>query len=92
MDTKSHPLQTRYPDPQVHKAIQLDKSHSFLLLFSHGLCEPLSDVTERNFVNIKLAQMIADEFKTQTSLNAVFQVVSDTVCQKHQDYCSSVQL
>lgn len=72
--------------PEIHPGVTLDESCRFLILFTDGLYKALSEATENESVNILLAQMIVEEFKTQTSLNMVAQAVVDKVSRMHHDY------
>ena len=71
--------------PEIHPGVALDDSCRFLILFTDGLYKALSEVTESDQVNINLAQMIVEEFKTQTSLHLVAQAVVDKVSRMHHD-------
>ncbi|ODN06222.1 TGF-beta-activated kinase 1 and MAP3K7-binding protein 1, partial [Orchesella cincta] len=72
--------------PEIHPGVTLDDSCRFLILFTDGLYKALSEATESEQVNIHLAQMIVEEFKTQSSLNLVAQAVVDKVSRMHHDY------
>lgn len=72
--------------PEIHPGVTLDDSCHFLILFTDGLYKALSEATESDQVNIHLAKMIVEEFKTQSSLNMVAQAVVDKVSRIHHDY------
>lgn len=72
--------------PEIHPGVTLDDSCRFLILFTDGLYKALSEATESDQVNIHLAQMIVEEFKTQSSLNLVAQAVVDKVSRMHHDF------
>lgn len=72
--------------PEIHPGVVLDDSCRFLILFTDGLYKAVSEATESEQVNIHLAQMIVEEFKTQSSLNMVAQAVVDKVSRMHHDF------
>lgn len=74
------------PDPEIHPAVKVDESFRFLVLLSDGLYQALREASESDHVDIQLAKMIVEEFKTQSTLNLVAQAVVDKVSRMHHDY------
>ncbi|GLV34393.1 Ppm1 [Carabus blaptoides fortunei] len=64
-------------EPEIHGGIHLDESCRFLLLMSAGLYKTLEEVIPANQVNKYIAQLVVEQFRCQSTLNAVAQTVVD---------------
>lgn len=70
----------------------MDESFRFLVLLSDGLYQALREASESDHVDIQLAKMIVEEFKTQSTLNLVAQAVVDKVSRMHHDYYMNMNM
>ena len=73
-------------DPEIQKGVPVDESTRFLMLLSRGLYTAVAEATDGKQANTQLAQMVADEFQTQTSLTGVAQAVIDKVSRMHHEH------
>jgi len=74
--------------PDVHKPISLDSAVQFLVLVVSPIYKALEESLggDNENVNIQLAQLIVDEFRTPSSLTSVAQAVVDRVSRIHHDH------
>lgn len=79
-------------DPEIHPAVKVDDSFRFLVLLSDGVFRALKEASENDHVDIQLAKMIIEEFKTQSTLNLVAQAVVDKVSRMHHDYYMNMNM
>jgi len=72
-------------EPEIHPAVKVDESIRFLILLSDGIYQALREISDSEPVDIKLARMIVEEFRTQSTYHNVAQAVVDKVCRMHHD-------
>ncbi|XP_059489069.1 TGF-beta-activated kinase 1 and MAP3K7-binding protein 1-like [Neocloeon triangulifer] len=72
-------------DPEINGGIPLDENSRFLLLMSDGLYKSLEEATKTEHVNIDIAQITVEQFRTQATLSGVAQAVVDKIVRQHHD-------
>ncbi|XP_065351282.1 TGF-beta-activated kinase 1 and MAP3K7-binding protein 1-like [Cloeon dipterum] len=72
-------------DPEINGGIPLDENSRFLLLMSDGLYKSLEEASKTEHVNIDIAQLTVEQFRTQATLSGVAQAVVDKIVRQHHD-------
>lgn len=74
-------------DPEIVGPISIDDTCRFLILMSKGLCKTLIDIfdADSSRINKEIVQMTVEQFRTQTNLINVAQVVVNKISLQHHD-------